>query len=108
MDDIISVVQVIIALLLVLCLVYISLKLGNKWMKRQHPLIEILERVPVTNNSYLGIVKVGDSYYLMSLTNGENTILKELNQEKVLKMMEEVRKVNKFSVDFNDLFGMRK
>lgn len=107
-DSIFEFGKVIIALLLVLSLAYLSLKVGNKFKLSQHKYIQILERVPVTNGSYISVVKIGDSFYLMSLTNGGNTILKELDKEMVLSMQETGENDNNFSINLNNLFGKRK
>lgn len=104
----ISLVQIIVALLIVIALAYISLRVSNKFINKNSNMIKIIERVGVSNNSSLCIVNVCDSYYLMSLCNGENRILKELNKEDVTHMIKEIEKEKKESVSLSNLFGMRK
>lgn len=75
-------------LLFVLVLANILLKKLNHTMTHKQSMIEILERVPTGKNSSLSIVKIGDKNYVMSLSETENTILKELSQEEVDLMLE--------------------
>lgn len=107
-NGILTIVQVIIALLLVLALAYISLRFINKWMKKQYRFLNIIEKVSVTNQSYLAIVKVGDKHYLMSFSNTGNNILKELEESMVKEMNAQLTKESNISLDINQIFGKRK
>lgn len=88
-----SIVQTIFILIAVIALANSTLKYVNKYMNKQNKMIKIHERVSVSNNSSLNIVEICGSYYLMSFTSSENKILKELNKEEVLEMIEE-KKIN--------------
>jgi flagellar biogenesis protein FliO len=88
-----SVVQTIFVLIAVIALANITLKYVNKHMNKQNKMIKVHERVSVSNNSSLNIVEICGSYYLMSFTGSENKILKELNKEDVLEIIEE-KKIN--------------
>jgi|SRR5690625_29311 len=70
-------------LMLVLFLANVLLKKLNSTMTQNHRLIQMIEKVPVGKSSSLAVTKVGEKYYLMSLTEGENKILKELSAEEV-------------------------
>lgn len=71
------------ALVLVLFLANVALKQLNRTMAKQQRVIHILERLSVGKNASLAIAKVGESYYLMSLSDSQSTILKELTEEEV-------------------------
>lgn len=61
-------------------------------MTKTNKIIKIVERVAINNNSALSVVNICGIYYLMSFTNNENKILKELNSEEVLKILDSLEK----------------
>lgn len=71
--------QTIIVLVLIIFLANI-LKYLNKYMHKQNKIIKVVERTSVFNNSAIGIVDICGIYYLMSFTDKENKILKELKK----------------------------
>lgn len=89
MEGFFAVLQTLVVLMMVIALANISLKLLNKYMVKQNRIIKILEKTSVNTNSSLGIVEVSGKYYLMSFTQGENTILKELEKEEIEEMVKE-------------------
>lgn len=74
-----SILQTIFVLGIVIVLANLSLKFLKNQMSKQNKIIKIIERVSINTNSALAIVEICDKYYLMSFTNNENTILKELD-----------------------------
>ena len=76
-----SLIQTIIVLIIVIALANISLKFVGKYMAKQQNIIKIVEKVGINNNSALSVVEICGIYYLMSFTNNENKILKELDKE---------------------------
>lgn len=76
-----SIIQTIAVLALVIVLANFSLKYLKNHMTKQNKLIRVIERAAVNNNSALAVVEVCGKYYLMSFTNNENKILKELDEE---------------------------
>lgn len=82
-------IQTIVALIIVIILANISLKLFNKQMLKQNKIIKIIERTSVFNNSALGIVEICGSYYLMSFTDKDNKIIKELDAKEIESIIEE-------------------
>ena len=91
-NTIISVIQTIFVLIAVIALANSTLKYVNKHINKQNKMIKIHERVSVSTNSSLNIVEICDSYYLMSFTGTDNKILKELNKEEVLEIIEEKKR----------------
>jgi flagellar protein FliO/FliZ len=100
-----SLVQTIIVLIIVIALANISLKFLSKYMSKQNNIIKIVEKVGVNNNSALSVVEICGIYYLMSFTNNENKILKELDKDEVINIMESV---SKDKVNWRDYFEMGK
>lgn len=84
-----EVLQTLIVLSIVILLAHISLKLLNKYMIKQNRIIKIWEKITVNTNSSLGIVEVSGKYYLMSFTQSENKILKELQEDEIEVLLRE-------------------
>ncbi len=100
-----SLIQTIIVLIIVIALANISLKFVGRYMAKQQNIIKIVEKVGINNNSALSVVEICGIYYLMSFTNNENKILKELDKEEVLKIIENM---DKDKVKWNNYFEMGK
>jgi flagellar protein FliO/FliZ len=88
-STIITLLQTIIVLLIVIYLANLSLKVLNRKIQQQTTMIQIIQKQQVTPGSSIGVVKILDTYYLMSLADKENTILKELEKKDVEAMMTE-------------------
>ncbi len=73
----------IIALILILGKVGSKFNLGtnNKYMK-------VLERLPLSKDNSLVIVKIGEKAYLMSSSSGKTEILRELETSELEKVSE--------------------
>ena len=76
-----SIVQTIVVLALVIVLANFSLKYLKTQMTKQNKLIRVIERASINNNSALAVVEICGKYYLMSFTNNDNKILRELDEE---------------------------
>lgn len=63
-----------------------NLGTGNKYMK-------VLERLPLSKDNSLAIVKVGDKGYLMSSSTGKIEILKELDSVEI-NTIKDINEVN--------------
>ena len=99
----ISVLRSILVLIAVIVIANISLKYLNKFMLKQNRIIKIVEKTPIYNNSALGVVHICGVYYLMSFTDKDNKILKELDKAEVELLIEEIK-----NQQINLQFGMRK
>ena len=76
-----SIVQTIVVLALVIVLANFSLKYLKTQMTKQNKLIRVIERASINNHSALAVVEICGKYYLMSFTNNDNKILRELDEE---------------------------
>lgn len=83
--------KTILGLALVLLLLYISLKLGGDKLQRfqNGKYIKVLERVPLSKDNFIFIVKIGESAYVMTSTAHNVEKLKELSYEEI----EEIEKL---------------
>ena len=77
------IVRSIFALAAIILLANFILKKLQDYSTNQNQSIEILERISVTKASALALVKVGGQIYLMSLTENDSEILRELSTEEV-------------------------
>lgn len=75
-------------LLVVLALVNLSLKQLNQTLTKQSRIIQVIERTTVSKNGSLAVVKLGDTYYAMSFSDSQHTLLKELTKEEVEAVLE--------------------
>ena len=78
-----SFVKMVFVLILVILIANVSLKFLNTKINSQSRMIRILEKVNVDAHSSIGIVEIMSNYYLMSFTEKENNILKELSKDQV-------------------------
>lgn len=93
-----TILKMIVILIAVIFLANFILRLLNKQMKKQNMIMNIIERIPLNNNSSLYIVKICDEYYLVSSIEG-SSILRELDSEKVEKALEAKKSVATSDMD---------
>lgn len=65
--------------------------------------ITIIERTPISKSSALCIVEIAGTYYLMSVSDTGNEVMKELSKEEQIEIdrrVEEKRKKAAASLDF--------
>lgn len=89
LSDIMNLLKTIFVLIGVILLANYILKYLNNFMLKQNKAMKIHEKLTVGNNSSIGIVEIMGDFYLMSFTNNENTILKELEKSEVEKYLKE-------------------
>jgi len=72
-----------IVLIFVIFAINYLLKFLDRFVNKNGKYITMIERVPLNRTSSLCIVKVSESYFLMSCTDTKNEILKELSIEEI-------------------------
>lgn len=72
-----------IVLIFVIFAINYLLKLLDRFVNKNGKYITMIERIPLNRTSSLCVVKVADSYFLMSCTDSKNEILKELNIDEI-------------------------
>lgn len=105
-----NIIQMIIILIIVIFGANISLKFINKNMFKNNKLIKIIEKVPLSNTSSLGIVEICGNYYLMSFTGSDNKIIKELDKDEIEKVISNIEESKDFGLNGNilrNVLGMR-
>lgn len=104
MSSFLIILKTIIVLIIVILLANILLKLINRNLQLKGRVIKIIEKTPISSNSSLGLVKIIDSYYVMSFSEKENTILKELEKDDVEEILVNEEIENKF-VGIKEMFS---
>lgn len=78
-----SFLKMIFVLILVILIANVTLKFLNSKINTNGRMIKIIEKISVDAHSSIGIVQIMGDYYLMSFTEKENTILKDLSKEDI-------------------------
>lgn len=89
LDMFFSLLQTAMSLAAVTALAYLVLRGAKKLMPSSGNYVTIIEKTPLSNQSYLAVAKVGGAYHLISVTQGEIKILKDLDSDEVEKVIEE-------------------
>ena len=79
--------KMIFVLILVILIANVTLKFLNSKINSKGRMIKIIEKISVDAHSSIGIVQIMADYYLMSFTEKENLILKDLSKEDVDKYL---------------------
>lgn len=87
MSTFLMILKTIFVLVAVIFLANFLLKLLNNEMKKNNKIIRVIERVQLNTSSSLSIVEVCGEYFLMSTTDKENSILRELDKEEIEKII---------------------
>lgn len=88
LELILSFLKMIFGLVTVLALLYVVLRFGRKMNYGGSQYIQMVEKVPLSNQAFLTVVRVGKSYHLASVSSGKVDLLKELPAEEVEEMLE--------------------
>lgn len=106
METFTMVLQLLLVLPFILFLVYFSLKFGGSKLQNMQNgnFIKIIEKVALTKESYIMLIKLGDKGYVMSTTKEKNEILYELSVEELAlieskKALPEYKDLNEFLRD---------
>ncbi|MFA9398589.1 MAG: flagellar biosynthetic protein FliO [Clostridiaceae bacterium] len=88
MDIFLSVLKLIIFLPLILFMIYFSLKYGGSKLNnfQNGKFIKIIERVNLSKDNSVVLTKLGEKYYILSSSNSNVEILKELTEEEAIKI----------------------
>lgn len=79
-----SVIKMIVFLIVIIYTINWSLKYLNRYTNQTSDAIQVIQRLGVNKSSSLAIVKILDQYYIMSLSEQQNQIIKILSPEEVL------------------------
>ena len=79
--------KMIFVLILVILIANVTLKFLNSKINSKGRMIKIIEKISVDAHSSIGIVQIMGDYYLMSFSEKENLILKDLSKDDVDKYL---------------------
>ncbi|WP_017211340.1 FliO/MopB family protein [Clostridium beijerinckii] len=90
------IVQLILALGVTLGLIFLSFKLANSKFNviNNNKYIKVIERVQVTKDNSILIVKIGEKGYIMTSTAGHMEKLSELSREEIDNIEEDKKKAS--------------
>ncbi len=85
-DYFILTIKVVFSLVFVLCLIYLSFKYGGgKLQSLQNArYLQVLERVPLSKENNILVVKMGSQGYVLSSSQSKIEIIKEITEEDLL------------------------
>lgn len=102
--DVLMILQMFAALAFIIVLANIILKKLSTMQQSQAKAIKIIERAPVSKTSALCIVDIASTYYLMSVSDTGNEIIRELTEEEKVdidRKMTQKQEALKESLDFS-------
>ena len=94
MDGILALVKMIAGLAAVLLLIVLTLKYLNRFTSQANENFRVMKKIAVTKSSSLAIVLIIDKYYVMSFSEQENKIIKELSKEEAEKLTAEIEELH--------------
>ncbi|MFT8313913.1 MAG: flagellar biosynthetic protein FliO [Clostridium sp.] len=109
MPILLMILKLVAALLVILPLIYVSIKYGgNKLQNMQNGnYMKVLERLPLTKENSLLVIQIGEKGYVFSSSGNKLEILMELYSEEIKKIQEsktvtQYKNFNEFYKDFKD------
>lgn len=83
METFLAFAKMMILLGVVIYLISLSMKFLNRYANQTTQGIVIIQKVGVTKNSSIGVVQIAGNYYVMSFSETQNQIMKELTADEV-------------------------
>lgn len=101
-------IKTIVFLLAIILLIRITLIYVDKYSKNKSQNIKIIEKVSLGKDTSIAIIFLCGNYFLMSISQTENKIIKELNDAEVkeleMKILLEQEKTQKKNQEFTAFF----
>ncbi|MBU3105300.1 flagellar biosynthetic protein FliO [Clostridium gasigenes] len=91
MDIFMMIIKLIISLVIILGLILILFKLSNKKINdiSDNKYINVIDKVQISKDSYILIVKIGKKGYVMSSSEGKTEKLEDLSEEQMINIQKE-------------------
>lgn len=86
---ILQILQILFALAFVLSMSYGVLRMTKKLTDGNAHYMKIIEKMPLGKEAYLAVMKIGDTYELVSVTSGNLTLLREVDKEAMDKILQD-------------------
>lgn len=93
------------ALIVILLMIYILAKLGNKQKGTfgAGKQIKVLDRTQISKDSYIVIVKIINKGYVISYTAGKSDIIDELSEDEICEIEQDMEKARQEMLNkYND------
>lgn len=106
MDLVVPIIKMVIFLLIILYFISQSLKFLNKQINPENEILQVVQRISVSKTSSIAIVKMFEKYYVMSISEQQNQIIKELSAEEVLQLKQHqqlLKQQQKTPADFSKI-----
>ncbi|RXI49505.1 flagellar biosynthetic protein FliO [Clostridium tetani] len=93
-----TLIKIILFLPIILFLIYVFAKYGGSSLQKiqKGRYMSVLDRLPLSKDNALLIVKVGEKVYLVASSQGKVEVIEELNYEEVEKI-EKTRKIKEYT-----------
>ncbi|WP_027633934.1 flagellar biosynthetic protein FliO [Clostridium hydrogeniformans] len=90
-----EILKVLLSLSFIILLLFLTLRLGEGKFKslQNNKFLKVLDKTSLSKEASLSVVKIGDEAYVLSVTQREVKIIKELSKEE-LKSLEESKEKN--------------
>jgi flagellar protein FliO/FliZ len=82
-----TVIKMIVGLIIVIYLINIFLKYLNRYSLKTNKAFRILQKIPVSKSSSIGVIQILDHVYVMSFSESQNQILFELSPQEAKKFL---------------------
>lgn len=104
LDTFVMIVKLIAVLLIILPLIYVSIKFGGERFQgiQSGNYMKILEKLQTSKENSLLVVKIGEKGYIISSTVNKIEIIKELTESEISKI-ENSKKIKQYK-DLNEFF----
>lgn len=80
--------KIVVFLPFIILLIYLSMKYGTKKLQdmQSGKFIKVLERVPISKDNSLVVVKIGDKGYVLTSSSAKIDKLMELSEEELIQL----------------------
>ncbi|SMC17820.1 flagellar protein FliO/FliZ [Clostridium acidisoli DSM 12555] len=97
LDTFSIIVKLIVALLIILPLIYLSLKYGGNRLQgiQNGSFMKLLERLQISKENSLLVIKIGEKGYVFSSTGDKIEIIMELTKEQIFEI-EQSKKIKQY------------
>ena len=111
MEILVMIIKLIISLVIILGLIYLLFKLSNKKINdiNESKYINVIDRVQITKDIYILVVKIGKKGYLMSSSGGKLEKLEELSEDEIVNIqLEKLKKFEEANIKYENMINLVK
>lgn len=111
MDIFMMIIKLIISLVIILGLILILFKLSNKKINdiNDNKYINVIDKVQISKDSYILIVKIGKKGYVMSSSEGKTEKLEDLSEEEMINIQKEkLKRFEETNIKYENIINLIK